>query len=70
MVRLHHQVQARVLEGCVVEVVAHRDHVQYIITTPSEASDKAGNSRIDGFGAAGNNAILPIPSRLAALHPL
>ena len=62
-------IQAQVLEGCVVEVVAYRDHVQYIITTPPEASDKAGSSRHDGSGASGNNAFLPNPSRSAALNP-
>ena len=62
-------VQARVLEGCVVEVVAHKDHVQYIITTPPEASDKAGSSRNNAFGAPGNNALVSNSSRLAALDP-
>ena len=63
-------VQAQVLPGCVVEVVAHRDHVQYIITTPPGASDKSGSSQNNAYGLPGNNAFLPNTARSAASQPL
>lgn len=62
-------VQAQVTEGCVVEVIAHTDHVQYIIT-PQEASDKAGSHQHVGGAAPGSNTFLLHPSRWAALNPL
>ena len=56
------------MEGCIVEVVAHRDHVQYIITTPSEAANKAVSNRHEGIAGPGNNAVLQHPSRSAPSH--
>ena len=63
-------VQAQVLPGCVVEVIAHRDRVQYIITSPPEASDKSGSSQNNAYGLPGNNAFVPNAARLAASQPL
>lgn len=63
-------VQAQVTEGCVVEVIAHTDHVQYIISNPQEASDKAGSHQHDGVAAPGSNTFLLHPSRWAALNHL